>query len=91
MKVLVTGGAGYNGAVTATALEGAGHTPVILDSLLSGPEVYTRGRIFYQGDIADRDLLARVVREHPRSRLHHPYGGPGCRLGVGGNSIRVLP
>lgn len=65
MKVLVTGGAGYIGSVTATALEAAGHTPVILDSLLSGPEVFVAGRTFYRGDIADRDLLARVVDEHP--------------------------
>ena len=65
MKVLVTGGAGYIGAITATALEDAGHTPVILDSLLSGPEVFTEGRVFYQGDIADRELVARVVSDHP--------------------------
>ena len=65
MKVLVTGGAGYIGSITAKALEQAGHTPVILDSLLTGPHVFVRDRIFYEGDIADRDLLARVVEEHP--------------------------
>src|SRR4051794_33239999 len=65
MKVLVTGGAGYIGSVTAKALEEAGHVPVILDSLLTGPQVFVRDRIFYEGDIADRHLLARVVEEHP--------------------------
>jgi UDP-glucose 4-epimerase len=65
MKVLVTGGAGYIGSVTAKALEEAGHVPVVLDSLLTGPKVFVRDRIFYEGDIADRDLLARVVDEHP--------------------------
>jgi UDP-glucose 4-epimerase len=65
MKVLVTGGAGYIGSTTAKALEEAGHTPVILDSLLSGPRVFVKDRIFYEGDIADRDLVSRVVEEHP--------------------------
>ena len=65
MKVLVTGGAGYIGSTTAKALEEAGHTPVILDSLLSGPRVFVRDRIFYEGDIADRGLLTRVMEEHP--------------------------
>lgn len=65
MKVLVTGGAGYIGSVTAKALEGAGHTPVILDSLLTGPLAFVRDRIFYEGDIADRALLRRIVDEHP--------------------------
>src|SRR3954468_21841761 len=65
MKVLVTGGAGYIGSVTAKALEEAGHTPVILDSLLSGPRAFVRDRIFYEGDIADRALLRRIVDEHP--------------------------
>src|SRR5919107_771784 len=65
MKILVTGGAGYIGSITAKALEEAGHTPVILDSLLSGPRVFVKDRIFYEGDIADRDLVARVVEEHP--------------------------
>lgn len=65
MKVLVTGGAGYLGSITAKALEDAGHTPVVLDSLLNGPRVFVRDRIFYEGDIADRALLRRIVEEHP--------------------------
>src|SRR3954447_22441724 len=65
MKALVTGGAGYIGSVTAKALEEAGHTPVILDSLLSGPLAFVRDRIFYEGDVADRALLRRIVEEHP--------------------------
>jgi len=65
MKVLITGGAGYIGSTTAKALEEAGHTPVILDSLLSGPRAFVKNRIFYEGDIADRALLTRVIDEHP--------------------------
>ncbi|GAB3923681.1 UDP-glucose 4-epimerase [Microlunatus endophyticus] len=65
MKVMVTGGAGYIGSVTAKALESAGHTPIILDSLEIGPRVFVRDRIFYQGDIADRSLLRRIVDDHP--------------------------
>jgi UDP-glucose 4-epimerase len=65
MKILVTGGAGYIGSTTAKALEEAGHVPVILDSLLTGPKAFVRDRIFYEGDIADRDLLSRIVDEHP--------------------------
>ncbi len=65
MKVLVTGGAGYIGSTTAKALEEAGHTPVILDSLLTGPRAFVRDRIFYKGDIVDRALVSRVVEEHP--------------------------
>jgi UDP-glucose 4-epimerase len=65
VKVLVTGGAGYIGSTTALALEQAGHTPVVLDSLLTGPRAFVGDRIFYEGDIADRSLLRRVVAEHP--------------------------
>jgi UDP-glucose 4-epimerase len=65
MKILVTGGAGYIGSTTAKALEVAGHVPVILDSLLTGPRAFVRDRIFYEGDIGDRDLVRRIVDEHP--------------------------
>lgn len=65
MKVLITGGAGYIGSTTCSALIDAGHTPVILDSLITGKEEFTRGRIFYQGDIADEALVTRIFAEHP--------------------------
>lgn len=65
MKVLVTGGAGYIGSVTASALEEAGHTPVILDSLVTGKRAFTEGRAFYEGDIADAAVLDRIIADHP--------------------------
>ena len=46
MKILITGGAGYIGSTIASALEDAGHTPVILDSLITGRAEFTRGRAF---------------------------------------------
>ncbi|MEW6651222.1 MAG: UDP-glucose 4-epimerase GalE, partial [Chloroflexota bacterium] len=64
MKILVTGGAGYIGSTIASALQDAGHTPVILDSLVTGKREFARGHAFYQGDIADRALLERVFSEH---------------------------
>ncbi len=65
MKVVITGGAGYLGSTTAKALERAGHTPVILDSLVTGPRVFVGDRIFYEGDVSDAGLLGRVFTEHP--------------------------
>jgi len=65
MKFLISGGAGYIGSTIASALLDAGHTPVILDSLVTGREEFTRGRIFYQADIADKDVVERLLREHP--------------------------
>lgn len=65
MKFLITGGAGYIGSTICSALEDAGHTPVILDSLITGREEFTRNRIFYHGDIADSALVERLFSEHP--------------------------
>ncbi|WP_148573000.1 UDP-glucose 4-epimerase GalE [Nocardioides caldifontis] len=65
MKILVTGGAGYIGSITCKVLEQRGHTPVVLDSLVTGPAAFARGRVFYRGDIADRELVATIVRDHP--------------------------
>lgn len=65
MKFLITGGAGYIGSTIASALEEAGHTPIILDSLITGRKEFTQNRIFYHGDIADEALLTRIFSDHP--------------------------
>lgn len=65
MKILVTGGAGYIGRTVISALAEAGHTPVILDSLVVGRPEFVEGQVFYHGDIADEAVLGRVFREHP--------------------------
>lgn len=65
MKFLITGGAGYIGSTICSAMRDAGHTPIILDSLITGREEFTRDHIFYHGDIADRQLLSRIFSEHP--------------------------
>ena len=65
MKYLITGGAGYIGSTICSALEDAGHTPIILDSLVTGREEFTRGRIFYQADIADEKAVSQLFRDHP--------------------------
>jgi len=65
MKILVTGGAGYIGSTICSALEDAGHTPIILDSLITGRIEFTKGRIFYHADISDAKIMERIFREHP--------------------------
>lgn len=61
----MTGGAGYIGSTTAAALEAAGHVPVVLDSLTTGPRAFVGDRIFYEGDVGDRDLVATIAADHP--------------------------
>jgi len=65
MKILITGGAGYIGSTICSALTDNGHTPIILDSLVTGREEFTNGHIFYHGDIGDRETVARVFTDHP--------------------------
>lgn len=65
MKILVTGGAGYIGSTICSALLDAGHTPVILDSLVTGRREFTKDRLFFEGDIGDRALIAQIFKEHP--------------------------
>ncbi|MFG2483397.1 UDP-glucose 4-epimerase GalE [Streptomyces virginiae] len=63
--VLIAGGAGYIGSTVASACLDAGITPVILDNLVRGRREFTKGRTFYEGDIADGALVDRIFSEHP--------------------------
>ncbi|MEY9873998.1 UDP-glucose 4-epimerase [Streptacidiphilus sp. MAP12-33] len=65
MKVLITGGAGFIGSTVASACLDAGITPVLLDNLVTGRVEFTEGRAFYEGDIADGELIDRIFEEHP--------------------------
>ena len=65
MKVLVTGGAGYIGRTVCSALGDHGHTPIILDSLVRGRSEFTKGQIFYKGDIADSTVIKQIFKDHP--------------------------
>jgi UDP-glucose 4-epimerase len=65
MDLLITGGAGFIGSTIASAAIDAGHRPVILDSLVTGRREFTEGRVFYEGDIADRGLVDRILDDHP--------------------------
>jgi UDP-glucose 4-epimerase len=64
MKVLVTGGAGYIGSTVCSAMIDSGHTPVIVDSLVTGRHEFAAGRPFYRGDIADGALIDRIFADH---------------------------
>ena len=64
MKILVTGGAGYIGSTVCSALEDKGHSPVVIDSLINGNKAFVRDRIFYHGDIGDRETISRILSDH---------------------------
>ncbi|GAA0965587.1 UDP-glucose 4-epimerase GalE [Frigoribacterium faeni] len=65
MTVLITGGAGFIGSTVASACADRGHEVVVLDDLSTGTPVFAARHRFYRGDIADADLIDRIVRENP--------------------------
>jgi UDP-arabinose 4-epimerase len=62
--VLVAGGAGYIGSHTCKLLAQAGREPVVLDDLSTGHRWAAKFGPFYEGDIADGELVQNVVRRH---------------------------
>ncbi|MFK0111581.1 UDP-glucose 4-epimerase GalE [Streptomyces sp. NPDC091217] len=65
MKVLISGGAGYIGSTIGSACLDAGVTPIVLDNLVTGRREFTKGRMFYEGDIDDGALIDQIFGEHP--------------------------
>ena len=65
MTILITGGAGYIGSVTTELLRARGEQVVVLDNLSRGYRDAVTSEIpFYEGNVGDRDLVARITREH---------------------------
>ena len=71
MRVLVTGGAGYIGSHTAKALAQAGHEPVVFDNFSGGYRWAVKWGPCVEGDLADRDSLKSVLKEHQVEAVMH--------------------
>jgi UDP-glucose 4-epimerase len=75
MAVLVTGGAGYIGSHMVWELLDAGEEVVVIDRLSTGFEwaVAPEARLVV-GDIADKDLVSGLIREHKIDAVIHFAG-----------------
>ena len=75
VPVLVTGGAGYIGSHAVLALVDAGWNVAVIDDLSTGFRfAIPDGVPLYEGDIADADLLARIVAEQGTKAIMHFAG-----------------
>jgi UDP-glucose 4-epimerase len=75
VPVLVTGGAGYIGSHAVLALKDAGWPVAVIDNLVTGFRfAVPDGVPFYQGDIADATLLARIFAEQGTRAIMHFAG-----------------
>jgi len=73
--VLVTGGAGYIGSHAVLALRDAGWPVAVIDNLVTGFRfAIPDGVPFYDGDIADGALLARIFADQQIGAIMHFAG-----------------
>ncbi len=74
-SVLVTGGAGYIGSHAVLALTDAGWPVAVIDNLVTGFRfAVPDGVPFYEGDIRDDALLARIFAEQGTRAVMHFAG-----------------
>ena len=72
MSVLVAGGAGYIGSITAEELLAAGFEVVVYDNLSRGHRAAVPdGAAFVEGDLGDAATLARAFRDHRVTAVMH--------------------
>ena len=75
VPVLVTGGAGYIGSHAVLALKDAGWPVAVIDDLSNGTrEIVPADVPFYEGDVADRALTARIFAEQGTHAIMHFAG-----------------
>jgi len=71
MNVLVTGGAGYIGSVTAQALIEAGHDVTVLDNLTTGDQSLVPAKArFVKASITDTDAVRTAVADGVDACVH---------------------
>jgi UDP-glucose 4-epimerase len=71
LNILVTGGAGYVGSFAARHLVREGHRVVVIDNLCQGHRGTIPDDMLVVGDIADTELLGRLMREHEVEAVMH--------------------
>ena len=71
MRVLVTGGAGYIGSHTVSALRVAGMEPIVLDTLEHGHPSAIPGATLIVGDAGDRSLVRDILSTHRIQAVIH--------------------
>ena len=72
MSILVTGGAGYIGAITAEVLLEHGYEVVIYDNLSHGfRDAVPQGAHFEPGEVADGEKLESLLRRHQVTGVMH--------------------
>ena len=71
MRILVTGGAGYIGSLTAQHLADAGHDVVVLDDLRNGHRSAVGTLPLVVGDVRDVDLVASTIDGHAIDAVVH--------------------
>ncbi len=75
LPVLVTGGAGYIGSHAVLALRDAGWPVAVIDDLSNGNRrLVPDGVPFYEGSIADRELVGRIFAEQGIQAIMHFAG-----------------
>jgi UDP-arabinose 4-epimerase len=62
--ILVAGGAGYIGSHTAKLLSRSGFLPIVIDNLITGNPSAVRFGPFYEGSIADPQLVRTICATH---------------------------
>ena len=70
-NILVTGGAGYIGSHTTKVLARQGFNPVVFDNLSMGHRWAVRYGSLVTGDLADGDLIRRVIKEYRIDAVLH--------------------
>lgn len=72
MKIFVTGGAGYIGSICVEEMLNRGHEVAVFDNLTEGHRAAIDARAaFYEADLADRDAVARAIKEAaPDAAMH---------------------
>ena len=75
VPVLVTGGAGYIGSHAVLALRDAGWDVAVIDNLSTGTRYVVPDDVaFYEGNVADRELVDRIFAERNIGAILHFAG-----------------